>query len=96
MDTIDSKRFARFLLKLLRRSTRELHVHKAVLENFKLVFPDKVEELLEEYRRAPEIQALAESQFDQLDTLVEQLDGGLQEKALLEMLEKLQLYEKPN
>ncbi|MGO9517708.1 MAG: hypothetical protein ACLPND_11730 [Candidatus Korobacteraceae bacterium] len=96
MDTIDTKMFARFLIKRMRECNHELNAHRAVLENFKLLLPGKPEEWLELYRNAPEIQALTEKQFAGLDELVERLGEDLQAKALLELLEKWKPDGEPN
>lgn len=96
MEVINARQFVNFLIKRMREYSHELNAHRAVLENYKLLLPEKVDEMLEHYRKAPAIQALTEKQFAGLDLIVEQLGEDPQEKALLEFLEKWNPIGEPN
>jgi len=97
MEAVNARQFANFLIKRMREYAQELNAHRAVLENYKQVLsPERVNEMLDHYRRAPAIQALTEKQFADLDQLVEQLGEDPAETALLELLERWNPTGEPN
>ena len=86
MDEREQRKFIRFLAKELKTHSRELMVYQLFAHLLKKTGFVGVDELLDQARNAPALQAKFEKNFEHFDELIppEDLDGQEWAKGLLE------------
>lgn len=96
MDEQEQLIFIRYLVKRLKKSWRELAVHRGLAEMLREQGYQDVDVLLETFRGDPSVQEEMDRQFAWLDKLMPPAEAEIQEKVFLEYLEKWQPDGDPN
>lgn len=97
MDAIEAqKELVQLLLKRLKACALECAALHAVFFNFADEAKEKAQEMLQYYRDAPPIQQKVESQFRDLDLVIERVAAGIQEEELRKLLERFDPTGLPN
>lgn len=97
MDAIEAQReLVKFLLKRLKACALESISLHGVLMNFSDELQTQARAMQEVYRQSRPIQRKVESQFRDLDSLIQQVDAGIQEEEFRKLLEQYDPDGKPN
>lgn len=97
MDAIEAqKELVQFLLKRLRGCALESAAFRAAIFNFSEDAKKITMDMVESYRKSAPIQQRLEREFQDLDSLIQQVNEGLHQEEIRKLLEKFPPTGLPN